>query len=408
MKIVHINKFHHVVGGLEVHFFALTKLLEHDGHTVIPFSMHHEKNIDSVYSKYFVSKVDTSKVSFNWNGIKTALRMLWSLEASRKLQKLINAEQPDVAIVHGIYHQLSPSVLYTLKKNNIPVVMVLHDFKLVTPVYNLYCPRCALHNANVFNINSVLKHRSVKNSYLATGLCILEHWLHRKINVYEKNVDLFIAPAEAMAGIIRTHMPLANVKVLPNFININIDNSVELDQSHTQTVLLFGRVENIKGVWTLIKAQKYLPEHIDIRIVGDGSELSTVEKYIQKHRIKNITCVGYCSGDVLKKEISKSAVIVVPSICFDIQPFSIMEAFMYGKPVVATRIGGIPELVDHGKNGFLFEPENEKELAKNILHLLSNKNLCKEMGANGRKKVTLKYTPEYYLEQLLNHINEII
>lgn len=408
MKVVHINKFYHIVGGLEVHFFALTKLLEEKGHSVVPFSMHHEKNIDSPYKKYFVSKVDTGTVSFNLNGIKTALRMFWSFEASRKLRKLIKNERPDVAIVHGIYHQLSPSVLHTLKKYKIPVIMILHDFKLATPVYNLYCPRCESNGADIFNIKDVLKHRSVKNSLAATSVCALEQWLHRKLNVYAKNVDLFLTPAEAMADVIRTYVPTARVEALPNFIQTDVVDPTVDQKKESPVVLLVGRVENIKGIWTAIESQKYLPKNAEIRIVGGGSELEAVKKYIVTNDIQNITCVGHCTGETLENEIKQSSVVVVPSICFDIQPFAIMEAFLYSKPVVAASIGGIPELIEHGKEGFLFQPGNARELATHVAYILDNPLIQERMGDHGRKRVEQNHTPERYLDQLLSHINDIL
>ncbi len=136
MKILLVNKFFHLAGGPETLLFDSMEELKSLGHSVIPFSMHHPRNVKNEYERYFVSNVDYNNHShLHWNTAKTALRIIFNQEARKKMDQLIKDTQPDIAHLHNIYHQLSPSILLPLKKYNIPVVMSLHDFKLVCPNY---------------------------------------------------------------------------------------------------------------------------------------------------------------------------------------------------------------------------------------------------------------------------------
>ena len=148
MKILNINKFFYLRGGAERYYFALSKLLEDNGHKIIPFSMKEEKNFPSSYSKYFVDNLELGNAGLNI--INKSIRPIWYKEAQKKLEALIKLEKPDIAHLHLIYHHLSPSILPILKKYNIPVVMTVHDYKLICPNYKLYtknavCKRCKGH-----------------------------------------------------------------------------------------------------------------------------------------------------------------------------------------------------------------------------------------------------------------------
>jgi hypothetical protein len=146
MKILLANKYFFIKGGAENSFFATTRLLEKKEHQVIPFSMRHARNHSSPYSDYFVSHID-----FEDRSLATVLktpRIFYSFEAKRKIKALIDRENPDIAHLNNIYHQISPSIIHALKKNKIPVVMSLHDYKMVCASYSMLagdtiCEACA-------------------------------------------------------------------------------------------------------------------------------------------------------------------------------------------------------------------------------------------------------------------------
>src|SRR5688500_15401304 len=138
MKILFANKYYFLKGGAERYVFELRALLMKHWHTVVPFSMDDRRNMPTEWKRYFVSNVETEKVTFSLAGLRTAGRMLYSFEAKRKFKKLLDAAKPDLVHVHNIYHQISPSILPMAKKRGLPVVITVHDYKLIAPNYSLF------------------------------------------------------------------------------------------------------------------------------------------------------------------------------------------------------------------------------------------------------------------------------
>jgi len=138
MKILEINKYFYIKGGAEKHFFDFVDLLKRAGNEVAIFSMQHEKNIYSEWSRFFISTVGFDGNYSIWQKIKGSFRDLYSFEAKKKINKLLDEFNPEIVHIHNIYHQLSPMILFEIKKRNIPIVMTVHDYKLVNPNYNLF------------------------------------------------------------------------------------------------------------------------------------------------------------------------------------------------------------------------------------------------------------------------------
>ncbi|MFQ5752238.1 MAG: glycosyltransferase, partial [bacterium] len=193
LKILMIDKYYFIKGGAERYYFELAKLLEAQGHQVIPFSMQHNENLGTSYSDYFVDFIDynngSKKINFA-QSLKIAGRMLYSIHSKRKLEALIEHVKPDLAHLHMIDHQISPSILHTLKNHEIPVIQTVHQYKLVCPNYRLYntrtnsiCEKC-LGGHYLYPITE----RCHKNSFAAGLLLALETYLHRFLSIYE-NVD---------------------------------------------------------------------------------------------------------------------------------------------------------------------------------------------------------------------------
>src|SRR3990172_12873930 len=181
MNILHINKFHYLKGGAERVYFETTHLLESYGHRSIFFSMYNPENFPCETSNYFMPYVDLVTTNGMKSQIKTAGRILYSFDARKRLSKLLNKYQVDVAHLHNIYHQISPSILYELKKRKIPVVMTLHDYKMVCASYSMIvngkpCEACI--GGKYFN---ALINRCVKNSRSKSALATLEMYLHHKV-----------------------------------------------------------------------------------------------------------------------------------------------------------------------------------------------------------------------------------
>jgi glycosyltransferase involved in cell wall biosynthesis len=401
MKILHVNKFHYARGGAETVYFALTDLLRAHGHEVIPFAMQDDRNLPTPYSTYFVSNVDLREESGGVAGkIGAAARILYSREAERKIDRLIRDTKPDIAHLHNIYHQLSPSILRALKRHGIPAVMTLHDYKLICPAYTLYtdgspCERCRGHRY----YNAVL-HSCVKDSRLKSAICATEAYAHATTGIYRDNVNFYVAPSQFMARkVVEFGFNPHQVVHIPNFIDAT---RIDAASAVGEYVLFAGRLEKVKGVMTLLRAidSSALARTREVRIAGDGEQRAELEAYCASAGLANVRFLGHRSPADMKQLLADAAFAVVPSEWYENAPLSVMEAAAHGKAVIVSEMGGIPELVKPGETGVTFPAGNVEALAGAIEALLADPAKTAEMGRRGRAFMEEKFSPEAHYRQI--------
>lgn len=384
-------------------------MLQKRGHKVIPFAMKHEKNVRTDYSKYFVENIDYETVIKKsiFAKIHAFFKIIYSLEARNKLLKLITRENPDIAHVHKFSNTLTPSILYALKKKDIPVVQTLHDYRTVCPSYNLYdfnksevCEDCKGHK--YFN---AVRRRCQKSSYLIGLNIALESYLYHFLKTYESTIDLFISPSDfLMKKMIEFGIDRDKVIHIPNFV---FSNKYTPNFNNSNYILYFGRLEKHKGVQTLIAAMKHA-KTLKLYVVGEGTFRNELEKYVKKNNIRNVMILGFIARKKLIELIRDSLLTVLPSEWYENCPMAVLESFALGKPVIGTRIGGIPDLVDNGSTGLLFEAGNVDDLAEKIQYLLDNKKLIVEMGRNARKMIEEKYNENIHYNRLMEAYKKVL
>ena len=400
MKILEINKFYFPKGGADKHFLDVVALLESAGHEVAVFSMKHLKNKKSRWEKYFVSTVGyTSEYSLA-EKIKGIFRMFFSLEAKRKINKLLDDFNPDVVHIHNIYHQLSPMILSEIKKRGIPIVMTVHDYKLVNPNYNLY------HNGKFYNrcqnerYYQCLLDRCVKNSRAKSFLAMLEMYWHDILGTYRKNIDLYICPSEFMKNIlVKRGLNEKKVKVVPHFILSDKNENQEDENSPREKyALYFGRISKSKGVENLIEIFKDIPE-MKLYLAGG------VEKEFELPKEKNVVYLGELNQIMLKKYISNSAFIVSGSRLPETFGLVALEAIAQGKPFVGFEAAGAyGEIIQNGVNGFL--AKDEGEIVKFIEKIIRSEIFF------DKEKICLdasnKYNKNVYISQFENILYNLV
>jgi len=292
MKIIQVNKFLYPKGGADKYCLNLIEDLSQAGDTVIPFGMADSRNLNSSWSQYFSENIDYHTPG---NNFKIASRLIWNKEAASQFAKLLDETKPDLIHAHNIYHQLSPSILVEAKKRQIPVVMTLHDYKLVCPNYLLFthgshCERCVTGSY----INCLV--HNCYNSYSRSGLAALESFLHNKVwHVYRDNVDLFISPSEYL----KEKMIKAGWDANKIIVLINPAPSY-LPQPIGNRLLYIGRLSTEKGVDVLLKALKLTDEQLDIAGTGpDEAKLKQLCYDLQL--IDRVTWHGQLTGEDFKK-----------------------------------------------------------------------------------------------------------
>lgn len=190
MKILNCNKFYHVRGGADTYFLELNRLLTENGHKVIPFTMKDEKNLYSEFEDFFVKHIQfpsDGKISLKSliHLLKNGFKGIYSLEAQDKVKTLVKKFKPDLAHIHNIRYQITPSILPALKKFNLPIVMTVNDYKLVCPNHALFDGKRTCQDCENSKYHKVIFKKCFKGSYLYSFLVYLEMYLNKLLKIYE-------------------------------------------------------------------------------------------------------------------------------------------------------------------------------------------------------------------------------
>jgi glycosyltransferase involved in cell wall biosynthesis len=381
LKILFANKFFYLNGGSETVFFQEKDFLIKNGYNIIDFSMKDDRNFPSTFTNHFVPNINYQNTR-SIKKIQQAFSFIHSSTAVKNIENLIKTEKPSIAHLHNIYHQLTPSIIPVLKKHGVKVVLTLHDYKLICPGY------LALKNDKICNACkgcNFLKPftTNCQNSYFQGLLLAIEAFFHKWKGSYNP-VDLFLAPSKFMADQISQRIPSNKIRVLHNGIDINSYKPNYDDHGYG---LFFGRLSKEKGIETLLKAHKNLSVSLPLKIIGTGPLETALKK-----QYPNVEFLGYKSGQELNTLISNAAFVVVPSEWYENCSMVVLESMALGKPVIGSRAGGIPEQIEDGETGFLFEMNNKEELTRKMILCAENKNLRRKFGKNARQKLESTYS----------------
>ena len=396
MKVLVANKFHYVKGGAERYYFELARILQRKGHAVVPFAMEHEKNEPSEHSRFFVSRVSFEEDS--GSRLAKAARVIYSTEARRKIEDLVTTERPDIAHLHNIAHQLSPSILYGLKRRGVPVVQTLHDYKIVCPNYQMFVEGETCERCGAWKYYPAIFHRCMHGSTPFSLVVCVEAYVHQLLGTYGRLVDLFIAPSRQLLERVVAH-GVDREKIVHLPYAIELDEYAPRYDSEDYAVYL-GRLSIGKGLETLVRAAERARD-VEIRILGDGPMADDLKREVESRSLGNVVFLGYRSGEELTSIVAGARFVVVPSECFENSPLTVYEASALGKPVVGSRMGGIPELVLDGETGLLFEPRSDAELADRMSSLWSDPARASAMGRAARERAEREFAPDRHYEAIM-------
>lgn len=317
---------------------------------------------------------------------------IWSRASAASLQELLRTTRYDIGHVHYIRYALTPSVLGVLKENGVKVVQTLHEYNNICPRGSFYsdaagvCERCRSGNY----LWPVLT-RCISGSAKRSGLAAAEFITHKLMGSYTRNVDMFISPSEFN---LRKHVEygFSKHKIVHVPHGVDVERlgryCVEGDSGYC---LYFGQLTRRKGVHTLLQAACRLPK-VSFEIVGSGKLCSSIEETIRKNKLENVKLRGWLQGEDLWRKVSGARVVVVPSEWYENAPLVVLEAGALGKPVVASRIGGIPEYIREGETGLLFEPGDVEELCSHIAFFDSEGSVARKWGRAARGLMQGEYS----------------
>ena len=394
--VLAVNKFHYRFSGVETYHLGLIGLLQGRGHAVAAFAMQHPRNEPSPWAWAFVSPVDYADRR-PWARLRAAARALYSFEARRKLDQLLRAFRPDVAHLQHIYRQLSPAVLDALAARGVPIVQTVHDYWMVCPSRQLYlyhrqemCYRCKggrFYNAAI--------QRCVNYGLSASILAAAEAYLARWTRVYQRRVSFFVSPSEFLRQrLIEGGVPPQRIIRLPYFIHA--DEYQPAFQG--EGVLYVGRLEVEKGAHLALEAARRLPD-IPFQIAGSGRLEGVLRT--RAADLNNARLLGQLDAASVRQALRAARLVILPSTCHDVAPLVLLEAFASGKPVVASAVGGIPEIVREGETGRLAPPGDAEALAEAIASLYRAPARVAEMGRTARDYVERQHSPDEHYDRLM-------
>lgn len=397
MRILYCNKYSYPFSGTEVYLFELMEMMRARGHEVALFSMADPRFGPQEYAQYFVSKIDFKSRAGLWTKARSAAHAIYSTEARQKIRAMIRDFHPDVAHVRNIYHHLSPSILWELKAQGVPVLYHLNDFKLLCPSYNLLfngesCEACK---------GGGFWHALRKQCYpgLAARMTLTaEAYAHRWLRTYRECVDLFLSPSRFVRDKFVEHgWEAAKFEQLQHFQSV--DAIPDFQPQAEAPILYVGRLSAEKGVDDLLQAMKEVPR-VRLKIAGDGPDKDRLERLAAELELTNVDFVGSLAPLERDRLIAQSKFTVFPSHAYETFGKTILESFAQGRPVIATDLGSRRELVRDGETGLLYRCGDVSELAQAIRMLASAPDLAESMGRTAWELTKKRHSPEEHYEKL--------
>ncbi|MGA9532964.1 MAG: glycosyltransferase family 4 protein, partial [Anaerolineales bacterium] len=373
MRILQVSQRFHLRGGSDRHFFDLIDLLRANGHEVIPFAAQDPNNQETDQQEWFPEAIDFENPSLSDLGL-----YVYSRPARRAISQVLDQFRPDVVHLHIYYGKLTSSILQPIRERGIPIVQTLHEYKLICPVYTLVsngeiCEACQGHRF----YQAVLR-RCNRGSLRRSMLSAVESYVSRWLGAVEA-VDEFIAPSDFVRDkMVQYGLPDERMTRIYNF---NPTPKADPLETAGDYVIYFGRLEPVKGVFEFLEAVGSLG--LPALVVGEGSAKVALVDRAQRQGWDHVQFRPFLPFRDLQPLIRNCAFSVLPAKWYEPFGLTILESYAAGRPVVASAIGGIPEVVNNGVSGLLVTPGDTEELRDAIEHLWLQVEERQEMGRRG-------------------------
>ena len=389
-------------GGADRFFTELNRLMLGKGERVITFTYRPRLPVESTHSNYIHYFIN--KELYPEGILKKFIGIIGIFYASRilkDLEKIIEKEKPVIAHIHNIYHRIPYGIIDVLKKYGIKSVWWLHDYKWICPNHQLYtmghlCKKCVDRR-----YAHAIKYRCQLGSFWKSAIVSCFAYFV-SLNKWRDKIDRFIAPSQSACSLFKEFdFPVSKIKVLPHFNYGEVDavgDTVPAEQPAKPYALYVGRIEKNKGLFHLVRT--FGASGHPLKIIGSGTYKIEIKKYCTDNKFDNVEFTGYVPPDRLSGYYRASLFVVVPSVWYEVFGLAIVESFNYGKPVVASAIGAIPEIVENGKTGMLYQTGDAEDLCKKVTWMFDNPESARQMGLNAQKLAAHRYSSEKYWGEL--------
>ena len=375
MKILSVHNVYRQGGGEDVVVDQESQLLRAHGHEVIEYRRSNRERGDDLFSKLYFAR-----------------QSLWSRKAAAEIQALICRRRPDVAHFHNTFPLISPSSYWVCKRLGVPVVQTIHNYRMSCVRGDYFradhvCEDCLGWKGPL----PALIHGCYRDSVAQTAAAAMVLAIHRVLGTWRDLVDVFLALNEfGRMKLIEAGVQPGKIIIKPNFVHP--DPGVRKESS-TDYALFAGRLSPEKRVLTLVKAWEKI-KNVSLLIVGDGPKRVEISKAIGHGSLANVRMVGAVPRKELLEMMKGAAVLLVPSEWYEMSPMVIVEAFACGVPVVASRLGGMAELISDRKTGLLFRPGVVEDIRAKVAWALEHPEELRQISDNARQVFETRYTAE--------------
>jgi len=380
MKILLIHNKYGQFSGEEAVVAAQIKLLQENGHQVLT---------------YFRSSEELETMS---NAkLKAFFSAFYNPTSNKDIKKILDQEQPDLVHIHNLYPLISPAILPVIKKMGIPIVMTVHNYRLLCPNGLFFnqgeiCEKCTGASKEL----NCITNNCESSLFKSTGYALRNLWA-RTQKQYLENVTVFLCLTAFQKNKLATNgFPIHKLEVLPNFYNKAI-KQLNVELVTRNYVAFAGRISPEKGIPDLLKAAKNLP-HITFKLAG-----GVREGYLEELDIpENVTLLGMLAKDELNVFYKNARIYLHTSVCYEGFPMVFPEAMAHQLPIIAPNMAGYPEVVEENKNGLLFKSGDIASLTNAIQKLWDDPKRCENFGKNGFEKVKKQYSVTAYYQKLIS------
>ncbi|MGH6897379.1 MAG: glycosyltransferase family 4 protein [Geminicoccaceae bacterium] len=379
MRVLHVHNFYQLPGGEDQCFASTGGMLHDSGHEVVPFTLHNDGVVTS-------GKVATAKAAV-WNGA-----------TYRQLRRLIQTTRPDVAHFENTFPLVSPAAYYACHAEGVPVLQMLHNFRIICPSAILYrdgqvCEDCLGRRLPWPGI----RHGCYRGSHLGSAVVATMVTLHRAVGTWERYVDAYAAPNRFVhAKFIEAGFDPHVTHVHPYFLS----SKPEPGDGAGGYALFAGRLTPEKGIATLLAAWQELGCDLPIKILGDGPEANSVAQAAARY--PGIEWLGWRPVEEVQALAGAARLVVIPSVWYETFNRMHLDAFAKGTPVVGSDLGSMQAIIDHRRTGLLFRPGDPVDLVRQVRWLLSRSpETYAQMRLAARREFEDHYTAEASHERLM-------
>ncbi len=399
MKILMVNKFLYPRGGSESYMLYLGEYLKKLGHELQYFGMYDKNNTVGNSAGLYTQNMDFH--SGKLGRFLYPFKIIYSFEAKKKIMQVIDNFKPDIVHMNNINFQLTPSIIYGIKRKGIPVVQTVHDYQMICPNHLLYnfdkntpCEKCVSGS----HINCI-KNKCIHGSVVKSIIGVIEAKFYSLLKTYKK-VDLYVCPSNFLENKLLSAKGFYKGKTLTIHNFINKEMFLGFDRKKDSYIVYVGRLSKEKGVEHIAEVAKLLPEYTFV-VAGSGPDEDMLKG------IPNIKLAGFLTGDKLTELMGNAKVLLLPSVCYENCPLSILEAHCMGVPVVTMNSGGMAELVKDGVTGTLVKEPTPQAIALKLKETIENEDYYGRLTENCKKEKDNILSVETYCDILLKEYEKI-